>query len=37
VTAIRAVTPNILAVGCGNGDLFTYNVDGHKITPRNDT
>jgi WD40 repeat protein len=37
VTSIRSVTKNILVVGCGNGDLQTFNVDGHKITPRKQT
>ena len=34
VTAIRAVTKNCIVVGCGNGDLQTFNVEGHIITPR---
>ena len=37
VTAIRAVDKNCIVVGCGNGDLQTFNVDGHKITPRSQT
>jgi len=37
VTSIRSVTRNIIAVGCGNGDLKTFNVNGHLLTPRDDT
>jgi len=37
VTAIRAVTKNCIVVGCGNGDLQTFNVKGHLITSRGQT
>lgn len=35
VTSIRAVNKNCLVAGCGNGDLMTFQVEGHVITPKN--
>ena len=37
VTAIRAVNKNCIVAGCGNGDLVTYTVEGHIITPKKKT
>jgi len=37
VTSIRAVTKNQIVVGCGNGDLATFHVDGHLVTPKKNT
>lgn len=33
VTSILSVTPQLLAVGGGNGAVAIYHVDGHSVTP----
>ena len=37
MTSIRAVTKNTIAVGCGNGDLCLFHVEGHIVTPKSKT